>query len=587
MATTDNADGGRDWRTFTEKAAQLPDHEIRALIEGFRGDDDRRAFRIFSNIVTYRWLDPKPGEWHPVGDHFMDWYDALHDGDHSPMILCMRKGTKTTWVLCEILYHCQHIPHFRVLYWCNNAENQLSSRVHEMEEMIDANLWLDNLHKGNPDNQNNIPPGMKEKNFPGNGATFYGTSVGAGSEGDHVNMVLGDDPLKEIGDIPDEKIVDFYQKVIVPMADKSDLNALVGTRKRPKDIYHLIREVTSELEEFDLEGYRLYEYPAIKEVWMDKYGDRPENLADVDFHECHAPDLADVLGIDGDTVSVLWPEARGVEFLLGKLARQGKASFVREFCMVFTHVEDAIIKRGLIDGPPVSIPTEPPHDLEGIEARDLEFEKITIGIDPAVVEGSDNSAWVVLGLDGRETRYVLHVSYNDGLSPERIRETTIDLYERYEPGKIVWESNGWQEWLAEEQVQFPDYLPMEMAGTTKRKHSWQSGVPKIADRIEMGKYRLFRDDDGTEDLIDALCSIRMDDNDHLAGHTPDVVMALYMAEKGLTMGHAASSRTNLKRGNSEKAREREQSDREKREALKDAGEIGEAILGNMDSGPYG
>lgn len=570
-------------REYIKRAAKLPHHEILALIKGFQEKKgERKAFRLFANIVTYRWLAPKPEEWHPIAEHAMDWHDSLHDSEYSPMILCMRKGTKTTWVICEILYHCQFIPHFRVLYWCNNAENQLSARVHEMEEMIEANLWLDNLHHGKPDNQNNVPAGMKEKHFPGNGSAFYGTSVGAGSEGHHVNMVVGDDPLKETGDISDESIVDYYQKVIVPMADESDMNVIVGTRKRPKDIYHLIREITEELEEYNIQGYRLFEYPAIREVWLEKYGDRPHNLGSVEYTECRAPDLADVLGIDGETVGVLWPEARGTDFLLGKLARQGKASFVREFCMVFTHVRDAIIKRGLIDDPPTSIHEPPPADLADIEARNLGIERITMGIDPAVVEDSDNNAWVALGVDGDDVRYPLHASYNDGLSPKRIREQTIALWERYEPGSIVWESNGWQEWLAEKQVKFPNFLPMEMEGTTKRKHSWKSGVPKIADRIEMGEYRFFRGDEGIEDLIDALCSLRMDDNDHLDGHTPDLVMALYMAEKGLESGYAASSRGSLRTaGKSEAARERERDERERRRALQGSA-VGDAILDVAD-----
>lgn len=561
-------------RERVAKVAELADDDPAAIREFLDG-----KFRLFANVVTYRWLEPKPEEWFPFPDHAADWHRHLHEGDYSPMILSGRKHTKTTWVLCEILYHHQYVDHWRTLYWCNNATNQLVSRMTELEEMIEANLWLDNLHRGNPDNQNNIPRDIKEKNFP-NGSTLYGTGVGGGIEGSHVNMVIGDDPLKELGDIPDEDIVDFYQKVIVPMADSSDLNVIVGTRKRPKDIYHLIREVTAGLEEFDISGYQLIEYPAVREAWVEKYGDRPENLATGDLYTTEdAPQLAEALGLPGDTVDILWSEGRGPKFLLGKLARQGKPSFMREFCMVFTHVEDAIIKRELIDGPPVSIDDSPPVDWSEIEERDIGLERIAVGIDPAVVEGSDNNAWATVGVDGEGTRYVLDVTYNDGLSPRRIREETISLWERYEPAKIVWESNGWQEWLAEEQVQFPDYLPMEMAGTTQRKHSWQSGVPAIADMVESGQYRFFRDDEGTEDLVDALCSLRMDDNDHLSGHTPDVVMALYMAEKGLAMGQASSSRGSM---DSSGDPEQDAKDRETRRELQQS-EIGRAILDSRDS----
>jgi len=422
-----------------------------------------------------------------------------------------------------------------------------------------------------------VPAGVKEKNFP-NGSVLYGTAVGAGSEGDHVNMVLGDDPLKEMGDISDEDILSYYKNVIVPMADASDQSAIVGTRKRPKDIYHLIQEMTADMDAYDLAGYELIEYPAIKEPWEDKYGDGPNVRADLEYATKTAPKLADMLDVPGDEVSILWPEGRGVDFLEGKAGRMGPNSFKREFCMVFTHVEGAIIKRQLIDGPPMSLDSAPPENREELEAMDVTPERITIGIDPAVVEGSDNNAWVVLCRDTDGYRYPLHVEYDDGLSPSYIRETTVDLFERWDPAKIVWESNGWQEWLAEEQVQFPDYLPMEMAGTGKRKHSWQSGVPAIADAVESGQFRFYRDSDGTEALIDALCQLRLDDNDHLAGHTPDVVMALYMAEKGMAMGRVESSRRSMRGG----TRKESESERETRRTLR-GNPVGEQILDQRDS----
>jgi len=127
-------------------------------------------------------------------------------------------------------------------------------------------------------------------------------------------------------------------------------------------------------------------------------------------------------------------------------------------------------------------------------------------------------------------------------------------------------------------VKFPDYLPMEMAGTGKRKHSWQSGVPAIADAVESGQFRFYRDSDGTEDLIDALCQLRLDDNDHLAGHTPDIVMALYMAEKGMAMGRVESSRRSMRGG----SRDKSESERETRRTLR-GNPVGEQLLDQRDS----
>lgn len=567
MSTTPTVTSDKITPERVAKVAQLADDDP-AAVRAFLEDN----FELFANVVTYRWLDPKPEDWYQYPPHGMDWHRHFHEGNYTPMILAGRKHTKTTWVLCEILYHHQYIDHFRTLYWCNNATNQLPARMAELEEMIEANLWLDNLHKGNPNNHNNIPRSVSEKQFP-NGSTLYGTGVGGGIEGSHVNMVIGDDPLKEMGDVGDEAIMEFYLNVIVPMASGADRSVIVGTRKRPKDIYHLIRERTADLQEFDIQGYRLIEYPAIREPWTEKYGDRMDHLTDASYTEYTAGDLADPLGLQGDTVSVLWPEGRGTDFLLGKLARQGKASFVREFCMVFTHVEGAIIPRDLIEDTNASINAPAPDTRKEAEAfladyhnlDAFEFDQVSIGMDVAVVEGGDNTAWAVIGeRDG--TRYVLHVSYDDGIHPDRMRRTTKELYERYEADIIVPEKNGF-EWYLDQHVQFDDHLPIQMHNTGKAKHSWTRGVPAIAEGIESGVYRFFIEDDGIEQLVDGLCSLRMDDNDHLAGHTSDEVMALYMAIKGFEKGNLTSSRKSM-RGKTEQDREREQSNREKRQALK-------------------
>jgi len=368
--------------------------------------------------------------------------------------------------------------------------------------------------------------------------------------------------------------MEFYLNVIVPMASGADRSVIVGTRKRPKDIYHLIRERTADLQEFDIEGYRLVEYPAIREPWERKYDDRPEHLTDSTYHERDAPKIARALGLPGDTVHVLWPEGRGTEFLYGKLARQGKASFVREFCMVFTHVEGAIIPRDLIEQTNASIDAPAPDTRQEAEAfladyhnlDSFTFDRVSIGLDVAVVEGGDNTAWAVIGERG-DTRYVLHVSYDDGIHPERMRRTTTDLYQRYDADIVVPEKNGF-EWYLDRHVQFDASLPIQMHNTGSAKHSWTRGVPAIAEGIETGQYRFFTDDDGIQELIDGLCSLRMDDNDHLAGHTSDEVMALYMAIKGFEKGNLTSARRSMKYDSTPESKEQERKDREKRNSLR-------------------
>jgi hypothetical protein len=569
--------------TLSEAAERRPER-VREYV--------RDDLRLFANLVSYRWIEEtKREDWYPLPRHADDWHRRFVDDDASPMILAPRKHVKTTWALCELLHDLQFKPGFAALYWCNNADNQLTARMEDLEEMIESNLWLDGLHRGKPDNLNNVPRGLKQKDFP-NGSTLYGTGVGSGIEGSHVNAVVGDDPLKEHGGVADSEILDFYLKVIVPMADAADRTVIVGTRKRPKDIYYLIRERTNET---GLPGYRLVEYPAVREAWLDNYGDRPEHLASADVYESDPParpDFAGHVGVETDHPTILWPAARGPEFLLSKLGRQGHAAFLREFCMVFTHVEDAIIKRSWIEDDPVSVEpagvswTTPPsrdaaeaflgehHDVEGFE-----FDRVAVGLDPAVAEGGDNCAWCVVAERSFPDmewplRYPLHATHFQGIQPERMRQTTADLHDRFEADVIVAERNG-LEWYMDRHVQFPTRLPVTMHQTGAGKHSWKRGVPAIADAVERGRWRFIRGSDGVEDLIDALCSLRMDDNDHLAGHTPDVVMAAYMATKGLGSGKGGV--VDLGRGDGERV-EREA----KRERALEGGEIGDALLNVRD-----
>jgi hypothetical protein len=101
--------------------------------------------------------------------------------------------------------------------------------------------------------------------------------------------------------------------------------------------------------------------------------------------------------------------------------------------------------------------------------------------------------------------------------------------------------------------------------------------------MEAGKYRFYTggQNNATEALVTALTSVRRNEG-KLVGHTPDLVMALYMTHKALSSTPAVSSRTSLSGGGkSEKEREMEQSNREKRRALKGS-PVGESILSNRD-----
>lgn len=591
---------------LVEKVRRQPPHVIRKLTS--------ENFLLAVDVLTKNWIDGnprsewdgKPSEWHPAPGHFSDWYDRIR-ARPANMFLAARKHTKTTFADCLMIWKSENIPGHVSLYWANTRD-QVKDRMEEFDEIVTANPWLENVH---------ADTAALSKSFP-NGAKVDTAWVTGGYEGGHVDLQLGDDPMKELGDISDKEIEHWYGNVIVPTLNPGNtLQALIGTRKRPNDMYEILRR-RHESEGFDekIPGYNLVEYPAIREVWQSEY-DRPGDLAPKELYtEVHAPTLAEALGLPGPELSILWPEARDPDFLIRNLGMQGRSYFLREFNMVYTQVEDAVVHRDWIDtttdprAPPSRLnETWRPSDYPRPVGRE-EFDEIIVGHDPAG-SGRDRFAFVTVGTlthppellpdsfralaiddDGNPTpvqiRHILDVWQAQDVPPSRWRNKLTSLHDRYNPDEIAIESNLNGTWVADdEKIPHRVRKAIEPVATGRGKHSWEDGVPSIGSDIEAGKYRFYTggdDSNMTGDLVTALTSVRRKEG-KLVGHTPDLVMALYMAHKCLSddSGHAASSRTSLKHGDDERARERSESDREKRRALQ-GNPIGDAILGGRGRG---
>jgi hypothetical protein len=490
--------------------------EKRALCAG----DDEMSFWIFANLVTYQYLADNPNDWVPVGDHMSEWHTQMHDSPLN-LILAARKHTKTTWVLLEIAKRAQFTPNTEILYWANTRK-QVRARMGDLDDLIEANPWLDNLHK-----DGTAHGGTESKTFD-NGAKLHTTSVSGSIEGAHVDMSIGDDPLKETGGIPDEQIEEWYGQVVVPMLNEDGHHVIVGTRKRPNDLYELLRTKNQD-QDWNLPSYNLMEYPAVLEPWLLEY-ERHYDLPDRDLYTAvEAPELADALDVPNDTLHVLWPDARGVSFLKRKLGAMGRNYFVRELCMVFEQVDDAIIDCAAIEE--CTVDNSPPTDTDA-------FSEVVVGIDPATTAGGDDSAFVTVGEDDAGVRHVLNVETYNGIDPGRFKQAIRRHDDVYDPDAIAVESNGMQQYIVEDAVELNPGLKGKLEGvhTSGRKHSWKNGVPKLASNIDEGKYRFYGADEGTQQLVNTMTTLRMDDRDRLVGHTPDSVMALYAGTKAFSAG---------------------------------------------------
>ena len=602
MSTTPDADVTH--REFTAKVCQLPADKIRALCQ--------TNYLLAANVLTRNWIegnprsewDGKPFDWHPVaaGDgkkhHFADWWDRIRRNPAN-MFLAARKHTKTTFADTLMIWRSEYTAGHQSLYWANTRK-QVKDRMEELEEIASANPWLQNVSDEGA---------LLSKSFE-NGAGIDTTWVTGGYEGGHVDLQIGDDPMKELGDISDEEVEHWYGNVIVPTLNPGDtLQVIIGTRKRPNDLYEILRR-RHEDEGFGdhIPGYNLVEYPAIREVWEQEY-DRPGDLAPkAVYAETHAPDLADALDVQGDTLHLLWPDARDVQFYLRNLGMQGRRYFLREFNMVYTQVEDAVVHRPWIDAtttardPPTDF-ADPwhPSDYPDTVTRPA-FEDVVIGHDPAGA-GRDRFAFVTVGTlahppealperyrylaqdeDGNPRpallRHILDVRQQQELPPSEWRDTLTNLHDRYDPDAIAIESNLNGTWTAgDEEIPRRVRNAIEPIATGRGKHSWKDGVPGMGSDIEAGKYRFYN---GSDDLATALTSVQRSEGE-LVGHTPDAVMALYMTDKWLESGQISSSRRSLKGRSSPEAKEREEQERSKRRALKDT-PMGNAMFGN--DGPY-
>lgn len=593
---------------FVARVCQLDPDEIRALCE--------TNYSLAANVLTKNWIDGnprtnwdgKPFDWHPVAadegkHHFEDWYDRIR-ASPANMFLAARKHTKTTFADTLMIWRSEYNAGHRSLYWANTRK-QVKERMEELEEIARANPWLQNVSDDGA---------LLSKRFE-NGAGIDTTWVTGGYEGGHVDLQIGDDPMKELGDISDSEVEHWYGNVIVPTLNPGDtLQCIIGTRKRPNDLYEILRKRHDEEGFGDaIPGYSLVEYPAIREVWESEY-DRPGDLAPKAlYEETHAPDLADALGFDTETLHLLWPDARDADFYLRNLGMQGRRYFLREFNMVYTQVEDAVVHREWITN--TTAPRDPPTDLsETFHAADYpdpvtreDFEEVIIGHDPAG-SGRDRFAFVTVGTlahppeslpptyqalamdeDGGTSpvriRHILDVWQAQDVPPSRWRDKLTNLHDRYAPDSIAIESNLNATWTSDdEEIPRRVRQAIDPVATTRRKHSWKDGVPSIGSDIEAGRYRFYN---GADDLVTALTSVQMSEGE-LVGHTPDLVMALFMAHKQLTdpAGYIATSRTSMTGGKSEQDREREQSARERRRALKGS-DAGEAMLSALDgNAPY-
>jgi hypothetical protein len=208
--------------------------------------------------------------------------------------------------------------------------------------------------------------------------------------------------------------------------------------------------------------------------------------------------------------------------------------FYREYCLSLIGGSGNLIEKSdidkLVDDGGCSIRGEsPPQDLTPGSG-----EATIVAHDPAQSPTGDDAAFTVwrVGRDGRRT--LLDAHHEQGMPPSAIKATLLDYDDRFDPALVVIESNGMQQYVANDAIEFSASLRAKIKGipTTGKKHSWENGIPRLRTLVESGSMQFYRGHSPTEDVIQAMLSLRLTDG-KMEGHTPDLIASTYMAEEGI------------------------------------------------------
>jgi len=488
--------------------------EVRAAYNPF----EHGCWLDFANKLTQGYMAAEHDDWAPLGDHHDQWLRHLAgeaDVDGDLALLCHRDGLKTTIITAFAVACLEYLDGYRVIWAMNTRDQAYEKADRELNKFIERNPWLVNLNRPRKTDS------KKTKEFANGSSLMTGWLKGA-IEGARAHLLILDDIIKEQGDGTTESVLNWVDGVAQPMVKDDGRTVIVGTRKRPDDIYSHYR---------DYEGYELREFPAILDVWDQEFRE------DDDWEARRPdPDLYTEVGNpwSGSTLQLLWPEARGPEWLANKRSKMADYLFWREYTLTIRGasgnlVDEADVNQLVGDGGCSIRGQEPPQQL-----RPGAGEATVVAHDPAQSPTGDNAAFVAIkvGRDGH--RELLDAVAEQGMPPSQVKATLADLDERYDPAVIGIEDNGMQQYVVNDALEFSAALRAKVTGfsTTGQKHSWENGIPRLRRLVENGGIHFYRGHGPTEEFIQAAMSLTLQDGT-LKGHTPDLIAAWYMAEQAI------------------------------------------------------
>jgi hypothetical protein len=480
------------------------------------GPDTPTTLLDAANELCRGYMRGERDGYHRLGDHHGEWLRLLDD--HRKLVLnCHRDGLKTTVVLCYLALRLEYDAGFRVIWAMNNKGMTKKKTDLEFNRVVERNPWLTNLQ-----DDVRVADTIELKEFP-NGSTLTATWLDGGIDGDRAHLLVLDDLIKARGDGDPDDVREWVEGTATPMVKDNGRTVMIGTRKRQDDLYQHYRS---------LPAYAVAEFPAVLEYWADGNATAPD-LEDRRPPEEYYTEVPDPWQ-DGRSMHILWPEARGPEWLTEKRDEMADFRFWREYCLTFIGASGNLVDADAVnldvDKGGCSIRSRSPPD----RYRAGNGEAIVVTHDPANSPTGDDCAFTVwLRRRGGE-RVLLDARSEPGLSPSQVKNQLKAYDKRFDPAAIVIESNGIQGYIVEDAIEFDSQLAAKVTGldTGSQKHSWENGIPRLRTLVDNGMLHFYRDHPATEDFIQAMESLELDDG-RLKGHTPDLVAAWYMAEKML------------------------------------------------------
>ena len=488
--------------------------EIRAAYNPF----EHGCWLEFANKLTEGYMRAEHDDWSPLGDHHGQWLRHLAgeaDVDGDLALLCHRDGLKTTIITAYAVACLEYLDGYRVIWAMNTQEQAYEKADRELNKFINRNPWLLNLNKPRETDS------KKTKEFANGSSLMTGWLKGA-IEGARAHLLILDDIIKEQGDGSTQGVLNWVDGVAQPMVKDDGRTVMVGTRKRPDDIYNHYR---------DYEGYALREFPAILDVW-------DQEFSEDDDHQARRPDADLYTEVenpwDGGTLQLLWPEARGPEWLANKRSKMADHLFWREYTLTIQGASGNLVEKQDVDqlvkhgGCSIRGQSPPREITPGSGSATV------VAHDPAQSPTGDDAAFIAYHVQADGSRTVLDAVADQGMQPSQVKATLADLNARYDPAVIVIEDNGMQQYVANDALEMNAEMRAKVTGisTTGQKHSWENGIPRLRTLVENGGIRFYRGHGPTEDFIQAMLSLTLDDG-RLKGHTPDLIAAWYMAEQGI------------------------------------------------------